>query len=79
VIYECPPSDTPIRQADVSQYCDATHGMVELVEAARRTSARAVNSLMTRTYWEIGRRIVERKQYGAERALRRGADPASVG
>jgi len=30
-----------------------------LVETARRSAARSVNALMTATYWEIGRRIVE--------------------
>ncbi|MEK7243938.1 MAG: PDDEXK nuclease domain-containing protein, partial [Thermodesulfobacteriota bacterium] len=40
---------------------------------ARRSSVRAVNAIMTATYWEIGRRIVEyeqqcklRAQYGAQ-------------
>jgi len=28
-----------------------------LLESARRASARAVNVVMTATYWEIGRRI----------------------
>jgi predicted nuclease of restriction endonuclease-like (RecB) superfamily len=40
----------------------------ELLEIARRTSARAVNALMTATYWEIGRRIVEFEQGGEKRA-----------
>lgn len=40
----------------------------ELLESARRTSARAVNAIMTATYWEIGRRIVEFEQGGKERA-----------
>jgi predicted nuclease of restriction endonuclease-like (RecB) superfamily len=39
-----------------------------MLAAARRASARAVNALMTATYWEIGRRIVEFEQGGAERA-----------
>lgn len=39
-----------------------------LLESARRTSARAVNSVMTATYWEIGRRIVESEQGGKARA-----------
>lgn len=39
-----------------------------MLEAARRASARAVNALMTATYWEIGRRIVEHEQGGARRA-----------
>lgn len=40
----------------------------ELLETARRTSARAVNAIMTATYWEIGRHIVEFEQKGKERA-----------
>jgi predicted nuclease of restriction endonuclease-like (RecB) superfamily len=40
----------------------------ELLEAARRASARTVNSLMTATYWEIGRRIVNFEQGGESRA-----------
>lgn len=43
-------------------------GVVELLDTARRTSARAVNSIMTATYWEIGRRIVEFEQGGEQRA-----------
>jgi predicted nuclease of restriction endonuclease-like (RecB) superfamily len=42
--------------------------VVQLVEAARHTSARAVNSVMTSTYWAIGRLIVEREQRGRSRA-----------
>src|SRR5437867_1170586 len=39
--------------------------IVELLDAAQRASARAVNALIAATYWEIGRRIVEREQRGA--------------
>jgi len=39
-----------------------------LVETARRSAARSVNALMTATYWEIGRRIVEFEQSGKQRA-----------
>jgi predicted nuclease of restriction endonuclease-like (RecB) superfamily len=39
-----------------------------LIAEARRTSARAVNAIMTATYWAIGRRIVEEEQGGATRA-----------
>jgi len=39
-----------------------------LLESARRASARAVNALLTATYWEIGRRIVEYEQAGEKRA-----------
>ena len=39
-----------------------------LVETARHSAARSVNALMTATYWEIGRRIVEFEQHGEKRA-----------
>ncbi len=42
--------------------------LVGLLEQARRNSARSVNALMTGTYWEIGRRIVEQEQRGQRRA-----------
>jgi predicted nuclease of restriction endonuclease-like (RecB) superfamily len=43
-------------------------GIVELLKAARSAAARNVNSIMTATYWEIGRRIVTLEQGGEERA-----------
>lgn len=43
-------------------------GVIDLMETARRAAARAVNSVMTATYWEIGRRVVEFEQQGAARA-----------
>ncbi len=42
--------------------------VVVLLESARRTAARAVNAVMTATYWEIGRRIVEVEQRGSRQA-----------
>ena len=39
-----------------------------LLESARRAGARTVNAVMTATYWEIGRRIVEYEQHGKTRA-----------
>jgi predicted nuclease of restriction endonuclease-like (RecB) superfamily len=43
-------------------------GIAKLLDAARHTSARAVNALMSAAYWETGRRIVEFEQKGQERA-----------
>jgi predicted nuclease of restriction endonuclease-like (RecB) superfamily len=40
----------------------------ELLAKARRSAARAINSVMTATYWAIGRRIVEEEQRGRARA-----------
>ena len=42
-------------------------GIVELLKAARSAAARNVNSIMTATYWEIGRRIVVLEQGGEQR------------
>lgn len=50
------------------KYDSILTGMIDLLENARRASARAVNSIMTATYWEIGRRIVEVEQGGEVRA-----------
>lgn len=49
-------------------YTRVQRDLVVLVESARHTAARRVNALMSATYWEIGRRIVEVEQQGAERA-----------
>jgi predicted nuclease of restriction endonuclease-like (RecB) superfamily len=43
-------------------------GISELLEHARRTAARAVNGILTVTYWEVGRRVVEFEQGGQARA-----------
>ncbi len=50
------------------EYGGLIGGIAELLEAARRNAARTVNALMTATYWEIGRRIVEFEQGGEKRA-----------
>ncbi len=42
--------------------------VVHLIHEARHAAARAVNTVMTATYWEIGRRIVEHDQGGEARA-----------
>ncbi len=39
-----------------------------LLENARRSAGRAVNAILTASYWEIGRRIVEFEQKGKKRA-----------
>jgi len=55
-------------QPQATDYHSVISGVVELLDAARRASARVVNTLMTATYWEIGRRIVEQEQAGEKRA-----------
>ena len=51
-----------------TDYGGLVSGISALLEQARRTAARSINSLLTATYWEIGRRIVEYEQGGKARA-----------
>ncbi len=53
---------------DTLQYGEVRSQIVALLEVARAASVRSVNALMTASYWEIGRRIVELEQQGQERA-----------
>jgi len=57
-----------VTKSTSDSYGDLLSEMVALLESSRRLSARAVNSVMTATYWEIGRRIVELEQGGEGRA-----------
>ncbi|MBX3440415.1 MAG: DUF1016 family protein, partial [Planctomycetaceae bacterium] len=59
------PSNHPQTEEGYDKILD---GISDVLEAARRASARSVNSIMTLTYWEIGRRIVEFEQSGESRA-----------
>lgn len=63
---EIQPPETPFFQ---EEYRDILYGISELLETARRHASRAVNSIMTATYWEIGKRIVEHEQGGMGRAV----------
>ncbi|AVX92153.1 DUF1016 family protein [Pseudomonas qingdaonensis] len=58
--------DTPA--ALPAGYVGIHSGIVEVLDAARHAVARSVNALMTASYWEIGRRIVEAEQKGRRRA-----------
>ena len=60
--------ETAAQQIAIAGYSEVLTGVAELLESARRTAARASNAIMTATYWEIGRRIVEYEQGGKERA-----------
>lgn len=52
-----------------AQPYESVHGgIVDLLQSARVAAARSVNALMTASYWEIGRRIVEAEQGGSARA-----------
>lgn len=59
---------TDLTPASADDYSGIHGDIVALLEAARRAAARSVNALMTASYWEIGRRIVEFEQGGQERA-----------
>src|SRR5450756_1464191 len=56
------------QSAGRSNYGVWSGGIAALLEEARRQSARSVNAVLTATYWEIGRRIVEFAQQGETRA-----------
>lgn len=49
-------------------YNTALTAIVNLLHQARIVAARTVNSVMTRTYFEIGRSIIELEQHGKTRA-----------
>jgi hypothetical protein len=49
-------------------YSDVLADISELLEQARRAAAKAINSLLASTYWQIGRRIFELEQGGRARA-----------
>ena len=61
-------SSATARPIPAAAYAGVHEGIVALVRDARHTAARSVNALMTSTYWEIGRRIVEAEQQGKRRA-----------
>jgi predicted nuclease of restriction endonuclease-like (RecB) superfamily len=54
--------------ASAGEYDGLVGDISALLEQSRRTTARAINSILTATYWEVGRRIVEFEQGGAVRA-----------
>lgn len=51
-----------------AEYADVRSGIIDLLKTARAVSARSINAVMTATYWEIGRRIVESEMRGEKRA-----------
>jgi hypothetical protein len=72
---------TGVVRTGPAEYGGLVTGIADLLEQARRGAARAVNSILTATYWEVGRRIVEFEQggkgkaeYGQALLLRLGSD-----
>ena len=51
-----------------SRYSTLVSGISDLLKHARRTASRAINGILTATYWEVGRRVVEFEQGGQARA-----------
>ncbi len=49
-------------------YSHLVTGISELIEENRLQAVRSINNILTATYWEIGRRIVEFEQGGESRA-----------
>lgn len=60
-----PPKSIIVASGDYGRLVSDISG---LLEQARRGAARSVNAILTATYWEIGRRIVEHEQGGKARA-----------
>lgn len=58
----------PPTELTVPGYDQVLGHVVDLLESARRAAARSVNALITATYWEIGRRVVEFEQGGQDRS-----------
>jgi DUF1016 N-terminal domain len=74
----------PVATTRSAGYDAMLNRVVQLIDDARRTSARTVNAIMTATYWLIGRHIVEfeqrgktRAEYGEELLVRMAADLTS--
>lgn len=62
-------SDSKLPEAaEFPEYTTLLLDVSRLLEHARQSAGRAVNAVMTATYWQIGRRIVEQEQQGSDRA-----------
>jgi hypothetical protein len=56
------PSNPPPSAISEAAYDDALAGISGLLERARHSAAQTLNAILTATYWEVGRRIVELEQ-----------------
>ncbi len=63
-----PPAKRPTAPGEDRGYDGLLSGLSTLLDDARRGAARAVNAILTTTYWEVGRRVVEFEQGGKPRA-----------
>ena len=60
--------DVPSPAEQLTGYDEILAGISELLDRARRTAAQTINAILTASYWEVGRRIVEFEQHGQVRA-----------
>ena len=51
-----------------NKYSDVLGDISSVIQKAKQAAARSVNSMMTASYWVIGRRLVEFEQKGKTRA-----------
>ncbi|WP_194208037.1 YhcG family protein [Superficieibacter sp. 1612_C1] len=58
----------PTLPPHVDDYQQIHDGIIRLVDTAHTETVRSINAIMTATYWEIGRRIIEFEQGGEVRA-----------
>ena len=56
------------KKVELKGYGNLLSGISGILTEARRSAVKSVNSILTATYWEIGRRIVEFEQRGKRRA-----------
>lgn len=62
------PNDRLLTSPELPGYESLLLEVSALLERARHSAGRTINALMTITYWQIGQRIVEQEQEGADRA-----------
>ena len=55
-------------RAPLRSYAELVRELVGLLHSARRVSAVAVNTILTSTYWQVGKMIIEHEQQGRRRA-----------
>jgi predicted nuclease of restriction endonuclease-like (RecB) superfamily len=51
-----------------NEYIKLVDSIGALLESARKDTIRTINNILVKTYWEIGKRIVEYEQQGGEKA-----------
>ena len=61
-------SRRPLPAVNDSRYEILVADLGRLLEAARHSASRAINAVITTTYWDVGRQIVEFEQGGKRRA-----------